>query len=155
MTKAQSLPVALDIIVHQVHHTMRVEVYSIYLVDSNTNKYISIANRGLNPDVINSASLNADEGVVSLVGHLAKPINLENVYIHPSFQYLKRKGEDRYHSFLGVPITIHHRQVLGVLVVQHKNKCRFSENERSLFNYFISSTCWSYCSYGYDYQFEC
>jgi phosphotransferase system, enzyme I, PtsP len=130
VTAAQSLSAALDIIVRRVRRAMRAEVCSIYLVDTNTADYVLMATRGLNADVAGSVSLKADEGLVSLVGRRAEPVNLEDAHIHPSFHYLKGTGEERYRSFLGVPI-IHHRQVLGVLVVQHEDKRRFDEGEEA------------------------
>ncbi|MEL0614521.1 phosphoenolpyruvate--protein phosphotransferase [Marinomonas arenicola] len=130
VTAAQSLPTALDIIVRRVRRAMRAEVCSIYLVDPNTSEYILMATRGLNAGVAGSASLKSDEGLVSLVGRRAEPVNLEDAHVHPSFHYLSGTGEERYRSFLGVPI-IHHRQVLGVLVVQHEDKRRFDEGEEA------------------------
>lgn len=130
VTAAQSLPAALDIIVRRVRRAMRAEVCSIYLVDNNTKEYVLMATRGLNADVAGLVSLKADEGLVSLVGRRAEPVNLEDAHIHPSFHYIKGSGEERYRSFLGVPI-IHHRQVLGVLVVQHEDKRRFDEGEEA------------------------
>lgn len=130
VTAAQSLSAALDIIVRRVRRAMRAEVCSIYLVDSNSKEYVLMATRGLNADVAGNVSLKADEGLVSLVGRRAEPVNLEDAHIHPSFHYLKGSGEERYRSFLGVPI-IHHRQVLGVLVVQHEDRRRFDEGEEA------------------------
>ncbi|PYF79284.1 MULTISPECIES: phosphoenolpyruvate--protein phosphotransferase [Marinomonas] len=130
VTAAQSLSAALDIIVRRVRRAMRAEVCSIYLVDTNTQEYVLMATRGLNADMAGNISLKADEGLVSLVGRRAEPVNLEDAHIHPSFHYLKGTGEERYRSFLGVPI-IHHRQVLGVLVVQHEDKRRFDEGEEA------------------------
>ncbi|MGO2355054.1 MAG: phosphoenolpyruvate--protein phosphotransferase [Marinomonas foliarum] len=130
VTAAQSLSAALDIIVRRVRRAMRAEVCSIYLVDSNSKEYVLMATRGLNADMAGNISLKADEGLVSLVGRRAEPVNLEDAHIHPSFHYLKGTGEERYRSFLGVPI-IHHRQVLGVLVVQHEDKRRFDEGEEA------------------------
>lgn len=130
VTAAQSLSAALDIIVRRVRRAMRAEVCSIYLVDSNTSEYVLMATRGLNADMAGSVSLKSDEGLVSLVGRRAEPVNLEDAHIHPSFHYLQGTGEERYRSFLGVPI-IHHRQVLGVLVVQHEEKRRFDEGEEA------------------------
>lgn len=130
VTAAQSLPAALDIIVRRVRCAMRAEVCSIYLVDPNSQDYILMATRGLNSEVAGQASLKPDEGLVSLVGRRAEPVNLEDAHSHPSFHYLKGTGEERYQSFLGVPI-IHHRQVLGVLVVQHEDKRRFDEGEEA------------------------
>ena len=130
VTAAQSLPAALDIIVRRVRRAMRAEVCSIYLVDPNSQDYILMATRGLNSEVAGQASLKPDEGLVSLVGRRAEPVNLEDAHSHPSFHYLKGTGEERYQSFLGVPI-IHHRQVLGVLVVQHEDNRRFDEGEEA------------------------
>ncbi|MGB0941336.1 MAG: phosphoenolpyruvate--protein phosphotransferase [Marinomonas sp.] len=130
VTAAQSLPAALDIIVRRVRRAMRAEVCSIYLVDPNSQDYILMATRGLNSEVAGQASLKPDEGLVSLVGRRAEPVNIEDAHSHPSFHYLKGTGEERYQSFLGVPI-IHHRQVLGVLVVQHEDKRRFDEGEEA------------------------
>ncbi len=39
-------------------------------------------------------------------------------------------GEELFAAFLGVPI-IHHREVLGVLVVQQQQRRRFDESEES------------------------
>lgn len=130
VTAAESLSAALDIIVRRVRRSMRAEVCSIYLVDSTTSEYVLMATRGLNADVAGTVSLKSDEGLVSLVGRRAEPVNLEDAHIHPSFHYLQGTGEERYRSFLGVPI-IHHRQVLGVLVVQHEDKRRFDEGEEA------------------------
>lgn len=130
VTAAQSLPAALDIIVRRVRRAMRAEVCSIYLVDPKSQNYVLMATRGLNSDVAGSASLRPEEGLVGLVGRRAEPVNLENAHAHPAFHYLKGTGEERYHSFLGVPI-IHHRHVLGVLVVQHEEKRRFDEGEEA------------------------
>ena len=130
VTAAQSLQAALDIIVRRVRRAMRSEVCSIYLVDPNSQDYILMATRGLNADAAGKLSLKSDEGLVSLVGRRAEPVNLEDAHTHPAFHYLSGTGEERYKSFLGVPI-IHHRQVLGVLVVQHEDRRRFDEGEEA------------------------
>lgn len=130
VTAAKSLHEALDIIVRRVRRSMRAEVCSIYLVDPDSKEYILMATRGLNSAVAGNASLKPDEGLVSLVGRRAEPVNLDDAHAHPAFHYLSGTGEERYNSFLGVPI-IHHRQVLGVLVVQHEEKRRFDEGEEA------------------------
>ena len=71
-----------------------------------------------------------DEGVVGLVGRRAEPINLADAQSHPSFKYVPQVKEDRFRSFLGVPI-IHRRQLLGVLVVQQRELRQFDESEES------------------------
>ncbi|MCV2403440.1 phosphoenolpyruvate--protein phosphotransferase [Marinomonas sp. C2222] len=130
VTDAQSLPAALDIIVRRVRRAMRTEVCSIYLVDNLTSEYVLMATRGLHSTAAGSVSLKEDEGLVGLVGRRAEPVNLENAQAHPSYCYLEGTGEERFRSFLGVPI-IHHRQILGVLVVQHEEQRRFDEGEEA------------------------
>lgn len=130
VTAAQSLPAALDIIVRRVRRAMRAEVCSIYLVDPETQNYVLMSTRGLSVNSDTLISLKSDEGLVGLVGRRAEPVNLEDAHAHPSFHYLSDTDEEKYRSFLGVPI-IHHRQVLGVLVVQHAEKRRFDEGEEA------------------------
>ncbi len=130
VTAAQSLPAVLETIVRRVRRAMHAEVCSIYLVDPNTQDYVLMSTRGLNVTSADQVSLQPNEGLVGLVGRRAEPVNLEDAHAHPAFHYLEGTDEEKYRSFLGVPI-IHHRQVLGVLVVQHKDKRRFDEGEEA------------------------
>lgn len=127
---AQSLSIALETIVRRVRRAMHAEVCSIYLVDPNTQNYVLMATRGLHIASEERVSLGPNEGLVGLVGRRAEPLNVEDAHAHPAFHYLKDTDEEKYQSFLGVPI-IHHRQVLGVLVVQHEEKRRFDEGEEA------------------------
>ena len=77
-----------------------------------------MATDGLNPDSIGEVSLAEGEGLVGLVAERQEPVALSNATEHPKFRYFPVTGEERYNSFLGVPI-IHYRRELGVLVVQH------------------------------------
>ncbi|MEE2735848.1 MAG: GAF domain-containing protein [Pseudomonadota bacterium] len=75
-------------------------------------------------------TLNKHEGLVGFVGDRAEPLNLNDAQSHPRNRFIAGLGEEPFHSFLGVPI-IHHRKVLGVLVVQQKETRRFNESEES------------------------
>jgi two-component system NtrC family sensor kinase len=58
-----------------------------------------------------------DEGLVGLVAETGQPQFVEDATRHPRFKYFPDAGEDRYHSFLGVPVLA--RGLLqGVLVIQ-------------------------------------
>lgn len=117
---AANLTVALDILVNETCLAMDTEVCSIYLADNNRRCYYLMATRGLQKPRGRSISLAFNEGVVGLVGSRAEPINLADVQNHPSFKYVPQVKEERFRSFLGVPI-IHRRQLLGVLVVDRKS----------------------------------
>jgi phosphotransferase system enzyme I (PtsP) len=121
---------ALDIMVTSVRDTMGTEVSSVYLLDEKTNRYILMATEGLNPDAIGTVSLAWNEGLVGLCGAREEPINLDDASAHPKYHYLPETGEEKYNSFLGVPI-MHRRKVLGVLVVQQRDKRKFDESEEA------------------------
>ena len=126
---ARDLQAALDIIVSRVKHVMRVQVCSAYLRDG-TGSYRLMATDGLHMESVGLVRLKADEGLVGYVVSREEPINLEQATAHPKYQYFAETGEERFSSFLGVPI-VHHRQVLGVLVVQQVEQRRFDEGHEA------------------------
>ena len=127
---AKDLNSALEIIVRCVRKTFSTQVCSVYLQDNNINGHVLMASEGLNKEAVGNVSLGLGQGLVGLVAKHAEPINLEDASLHPSYYYLKETGEEIFHAFLGVPI-IHHRKVLGVLVVQHEKRRRFDEGEEA------------------------
>ena len=127
---AKDLQSALNIIVSRVRESLSTQVCSVYLLDSDINCHVLMASEGLNELAVGHVSLEVGEGLVGLVAKHAEPINLRDAHLHPSYHYLKETGEEIFHAFLGVPI-IHHRSVLGVLVVQHEERRRFDEGEEA------------------------
>jgi phosphotransferase system enzyme I (PtsP) len=127
---AKDLQSALNIIVSRVRESLSTQVCSVYLLDSDINCHVLMASEGLNEEAVGHVSLELGEGLVGLVAKHAEPINLQDAPLHPSYHYLKETGEEEFHAFLGVPI-IHHRSVLGVLVVQHEARRRFDEGEEA------------------------
>jgi phosphotransferase system enzyme I (PtsP) len=68
------------------------------------------------------------EGLVGRVARDARPINTPNAPAARGFRYMPETGEERYSSFLGVPIQ-RLGERLGVLVVQSKEARSYSEDE--------------------------
>ncbi|GGY78404.1 phosphoenolpyruvate-protein phosphotransferase PtsP [Cellvibrio zantedeschiae] len=126
---ARDLPSALGIIVSSVKSAMRTHVCSVYMRDDDGG-YVLMATDGLNQNAVGNVRLAAGEGLVGRVVVREEPINLEQAEAHPSYQYFPETGEERYSSFLGVPI-IHQRKVLGVLVVQQVEQRRFDEGDEA------------------------
>ncbi|MEK7210335.1 MAG: phosphoenolpyruvate--protein phosphotransferase, partial [Candidatus Binatota bacterium] len=56
------------------------------------------------------------------------PVMFVYALAHPSYKYFPETGEERFHSFLGVPL-IEKRKPLGVLVVQTSRRREFSRDE--------------------------
>nr|MBX2858788.1 GAF domain-containing protein [Cellvibrionaceae bacterium] len=126
---ASDLGSVLELIVDRVQEAMNTEVCSIYLRDTHM-RYVLMATVGLNKRAINHVSLGLNQGLVGLVAVREEPLNLEDAESHPNYRYFPETGEECYCAFLGVPIT-HHRKVLGVLVVQQRQKRRFDEGEEA------------------------
>ena len=130
VSAAPDLQAALQIIVRRVRSAMNTEVCSVYLYDEEHILYTLMASEGLNASAVGQVTLTPSEGLVGLVGSREEPINLEDASKHPRYLYIQETGEERFHSFLGVPI-IHHRHILGVMVVQQTSVRRFDEHEEA------------------------
>ncbi|GLK87412.1 phosphoenolpyruvate--protein phosphotransferase [Pseudomonas turukhanskensis] len=130
VNSAKDLKSALTIIVQRVKEAMGSQVCSVYLLDPETNRFVLMATEGLNKRSIGKVSMSPSEGLVGLVGTREEPLNLENAADHPRYRYFAETGEERYASFLGAPI-IHHRRVMGVLVIQQKERRQFDEGEEA------------------------
>lgn len=120
----------LDLLVHDVRVALGTEVCSIYLMNRDQDQLLFAANEGLNTEAVGNISLDVAQGLVGLVAERAEPINLNNATVHPRFHLVPEIGEDAFHAFLGVPV-IDHRQVLGVLVVQQRERRKFDESEEA------------------------
>jgi phosphotransferase system enzyme I (PtsP) len=130
VNSAKDLKAALGIIVLRVKEAMGSQVCSVYLLDPESNRFVLMATEGLNKRSIGKVSMAPNEGLVGLVGTREEPLNLENAADHPRYRYFAETGEERYASFLGAPI-IHHRRVVGVLVIQQKERRQFDEGEEA------------------------
>ncbi|MBT5388127.1 MAG: phosphoenolpyruvate--protein phosphotransferase [Porticoccaceae bacterium] len=136
VNSARSLPQVLTIIVKEVRAAMQAGVCSVYLFDETDQRYVLMATEGLREESIGKVRLAMREGLVGLVAAKEEPLNLEDADQHPNFAYFEETGEAPFHSFLGVPI-IHHRKVLGVLVLQQQTQRRFASEEEA----FVVTVC--------------
>ncbi|GAB2790687.1 phosphoenolpyruvate--protein phosphotransferase [Halomonas shantousis] len=127
---ARSLEAALATMVRRIRKAMHTDVCSVYLYDSERERLVLMDTIGLHTQAVGHVTLQLGEGLVGLVGEREEPLNLEDAPAHPQFRYFAETGEERFSSFLGVPI-IHQRRMLGVLVVQQQDKRRFDEGDEA------------------------
>lgn len=127
VSSARNLDQALGLIVQRVKQALSATVCSVYLVDEESADLVLMASDGLLSTAVGEVRMSFDQGLVGLVAQRAEPINLDNAPEHPRYQYFSETGEEKFHAFLGVPI-IHNRQLLGVLVLQQAEACRYSED---------------------------
>lgn len=130
VSAAPDLAQALSIVVTRIKQTVSADVCSVYLADPLTREWVLTASDGLNPAAVGKVKLAMGQGLISLVAEREEAINLDDAPSHPRYCFVAETDEKYYHGFLGVPI-IHHRQVLGVMVIRQQQKRLFDENEES------------------------
>src|SRR6056297_780492 len=117
----------LDRITHLIADSMGTEVCSIYLLrDAETLELC--ATQGLAPEAVHVTRMRVGEGLVGRVARHASPVNTANAPAERGFRYMPETGEERFSSFLGVPIQ-RLGEGLGVLVVQSKDARIYSDDE--------------------------
>ena len=116
----------LDQVVEIIGETLDSEVCSIYLLREGALELF--ATRGLNPDAVHVTRLGIGEGLVGTIAANIETLNLAEAASHPDFAYRPETGEDKFHSFAGVPI-IYRARAVGALVVQHADPRRYEDIE--------------------------
>jgi phosphotransferase system enzyme I (PtsP) len=108
----------LDEVVAIIAEELGSEVASIYLARDGALELF--ATRGLLPEAVHVTRLAMGEGLVGTIAASRAPLNLAEASAHPSFAYRPETGEERFHSFAGVPI-VRREAAIGVLSVQHRD----------------------------------
>lgn len=124
---ADSIADALQILVKRVQVALAVNVCSVYLGMTDSDRLLLMATEGLRRDAVGRIRLSFEEGLVGLVAQRAEIVHLDDAPSHPRYKFFSETGEQPYHAFLGVPI-IHRRRVLGVLVVQQRERVCFDDS---------------------------
>ncbi|MBK7161415.1 MAG: phosphoenolpyruvate--protein phosphotransferase [Sphingomonadales bacterium] len=116
----------LNQVVNIIGEALSSEVCSIYLLRDGVLELF--ATRGLNQDAVHVTRLGFGEGLVGTIAENVETLNLDEAAAHPAFRYMPETGEERFHSFAGVPIVRSERAV-GVLAVQHADPRKYAEVE--------------------------
>ena len=117
----------LDTVVKLVAANMVAEVCSIYL-KRDRDVLELCATEGLRPDSVHSARLRVGQGLVGRIAERAEPFATANAQTAPGFRYIPETGEERYTSFVGVPV-MRLGEVMGVLVVQNETSRTYEEDD--------------------------
>ena len=129
--ESDDLKETLESVVGVVADRMRTEVCSLYLLNDEQEELKLWATTGLDRDAIGKVEMRTDEGLTGLVIETMQKVVAEDAPVHPRFKFFPELGEERYHSFLGVPVLERHAP-LGVLVVQTLRRRSFTADEVSL-----------------------
>jgi phosphotransferase system enzyme I (PtsP) len=116
----------LDSVVEIIGECLSSEVCSIYLLREGMLELF--ATRGLNQSAVHVTRMAIGEGLTGVIADNVETLNLAEAKAHPDFQYRPETGEEKFHSFAGVPIVYRERAV-GVLSIQHIEPRRYEEVE--------------------------
>jgi phosphotransferase system enzyme I (PtsP) len=118
----------LDRVVAAIAAGMDCEVCSLYLFDPQRERLVLRATVGLDRESVGKVSMRVNEGLVGLVIETGEPVNVPDAMSHPRYKYFPETGEERYHTFLGVPVY-ERRKPIGVLVAQTLERRKFTRSE--------------------------
>jgi phosphotransferase system enzyme I (PtsP) len=116
----------LNQVVDIIGEALDSEVCSIYLLREGMLELF--ATRGLEQAAVHVTRLGVGEGLTGTIAANIQTLNLAEATAHPEFQYRPETGEEKFHSFAGVPI-VRRERAIGVLTVQHVDPRRYEDVE--------------------------
>jgi phosphotransferase system enzyme I (PtsP) len=125
---SDDLQESLQRIVEVIAKRTSTDVCSIYLLEQRIQRLTLRATTGLERSAVGKVSMNVGEGLTGMVVEKLEPVMVTDAMSHPRYKFFPETGEERYHSFLGVPI-VERGMSLGVLVVQTLRRRKFSATE--------------------------
>ncbi len=126
MASRSNAQAKLNTVVEVIGAGLDSEVCSVYLLREGMLELF--ATKGLAQEAVHVTRMDIGEGLVGTIAQSSEMLNLAEATAHPDFSYRPETGEDKYHSFAGVPI-VRRERAIGVLCVQHADPRRYEEVE--------------------------
>ena len=117
----------LSPIVNRLRDELGVDVCSLYITNPAGDQLILAATSGLNQSAV-GAIMSIKQGLTGLVARTRRSLSVKNPETHPDFFHVRGSGEEKYHSYLGIPL-LQGDNLHGVLVVQTVRAKLFFMNE--------------------------
>lgn len=127
---SHDLQETLDNIVALVAKRMSSDVCSIYLLEADGETLVLKATKGLSKASVNRVTMKVHEGLTGLAVENRDMVMTDNAPSHPRYKYFKEAKEEKFLSFLGLPL-FEHKAPIGVIVIQTREARRFSNDEIS------------------------
>ena len=131
VSQSHDLQETLDNIVKVVGERMVAEVCSIYLLEDGDELLSLRAAVGLDSAAVGQVGMRITEGLTGLVVQEMGPVAVREAKEHPRYKFFSQTHEERFHSYLGVPL-IERRAVVGVLAIQTADPRDFSRDDERL-----------------------
>src|SRR5882724_1397635 len=126
--RSEDLQETLQRVVEVVAERASTDVCSLYILDSRAQRLTLWATTGLERSTVGKVTMSVEEGLTGMASEKLEPVMAVDAATHPRYKFFPETGEERYHSFLGVPI-VERGTPIGVLVVQTLRRRRFSTHE--------------------------
>jgi phosphotransferase system enzyme I (PtsP) len=126
ISKSKDIDSFLQQAVQLVACNLNADVGSIYLLDPSNEELVLKATIGLNPQSVGRIRMKVGEGLVGWTLADMRPLREGDASRNPHFKFFEASDEERYHSFLSVPIC-RGAEKIGVLVVQHRDTDYFDQ----------------------------
>lgn len=126
--RSHDLQQTLENIVSLVSRQMGVEVCSIYLLEENGTTLTLKATKGLSRGAVGKVSMLVSEGLTGMVVETKSVVNIRNAPEHPRYKYFRGSREERFRSFLGLPL-MDRGKAIGAIVVQSREEREFADDE--------------------------
>jgi phosphotransferase system enzyme I (PtsP) len=107
------------------------DVCSIYLLENDGETLTLKATKGLSKASVGHVAMKVHEGLTGLAVETRAMVMTDNAPAHPRYKYFKEAKEERFLSFLGLPL-FEHKAPIGVIVVQTRETRSFSNDEISI-----------------------
>src|SRR3989475_1201828 len=126
--RSEDLREPLQRVVEVVAERVGTDVCSLYILDPRAQRLTLWATVGLDRNSIGKVTMSVEEGLTGMAIEKLEPVMAVDAITHPRYKFFPETGEEKYHSFLGVPI-IERGTPIGVLVVQTLRRRKFSAHE--------------------------
>lgn len=122
----------LNFIVKTLGEELTVDVCSLYILTNDNHQLKLAATHGLSQSVI-GATMSIKQGLTGVVARTCRSLSVKNPDTHPDYFHIQGSGEEKYQSYLGIPL-VKNESLLGVLVVQTiRPKLFFMSEIKSLY----------------------
>src|SRR5690349_22495643 len=126
--RSEDLQETLQRIVEVVAERAGTDVCSLYILDQRAQRLTLWATTGLAPSSVGKVTMSVEEGLTGMAIEKMEPVMAVDALTHPRYKFFPETGEEKYHSFAGVPI-VERGTPIGVLVVQTLRRRKFSSHE--------------------------
>ena len=128
--QSHNLHETLENVAELVSRRMGSSVCSIYLLEDDSNELVLQATKGLPQETVGQVRMRIGEGLASLAIEEGHPVSVINPEKHPRYRYFPITEEERYASYLAVPL-LNRSQAIGVIVIQSTEQRAYTQNEIS------------------------